>query len=245
MKDEGKSRRAGCQLARGRSRNDRRDGRGTASISRDFKINSHSLRVCLVHPLQLCTLSTTPHNIRSGALFALLRVHDRPSRSAPRRNDSQSRRRSYVTASSARRLSDSIDLESGTRSYGTALSMPEENESDLQGHQNVELARRDDDGGTAARYPWPHPRLSHVRQALLVLVPLGLAAGLLRWPPTVTFFLNFFAIIPLAPSINVSTTRLAATHAARGFGGLLKVILGNAVEIIVRSRSVRDSFSFR
>ena len=121
--------------------------------------------------------------------------------------------------------------------------MPAENESDLQGHRNVELAHSDN-GGTAARYPWQHPRLTNLRHGLLVLVPLGLVAGLLHWSPTVTFFLNFFAIIPLAPSINVSTRKLAA-HAARGFGGLLKVILGNAVEIIVRSRSVRDSFSFR
>jgi Ca2+/H+ antiporter len=57
----------------------------------------------------------------------------------------------------------------------------------------------------------------------------------------VTFFLNFFAIIPLAPSINVLTRRLAELTEP-GFGGILKVLLGNAVEIILRSHSVPDSF---
>lgn len=164
----------------------------------------------------------------SDTLLGLLQVHEVP-------------RRSRVTALSTRRSSVStngtasnIDLETGTTSYDTVLPMPEEN-----GLQNIESAQGDD-GGTTARTAWFHPRLTITRHALLVLVPIGLTAGVLNWAPIVTFFLNFFAIIPLAPSINVSTGRLAE-RTGPCFGGLLNVILGNAVEIIVRSRSVCGS----
>lgn len=116
--------------------------------------------------------------------------------------------------------------------------MPVENGSDRQANQHVELDQSDD-GGTAAQ----HPSLTTVRYGLLVLVPLGLIAGVLQWAHTVVFFLNFFAIIPLAPSINASATRLAK-HVGPVWGSLLRVILGNSVGIIVRSCSTHDLIRF-
>jgi len=121
--------------------------------------------------------------------------------------------------------------------------MPQEDGSDRQAHHNVESGHGDD-GDTIERSIWRHPRLIGTRHALLILAPLGIAAGLLHWPHVVIFFLNFFAIIPLAPSIVVTTRRLA-DHTRPGFGGFLKVILGNAVEIIVSTCSViRGLFTF-
>ena len=118
--------------------------------------------------------------------------------------------------------------------------MPGEDESDGQPDQNVNSVPGGS-GTTAERARWRQPRVPSAWNTLLVFVPLGLAAGLFNWEPIVTFILNFFAIIPLAPLIVVSTRRLAK-RAGPVFGGLLKVILGNAVEIIVRASPVRNSF---
>jgi Ca2+:H+ antiporter len=68
---------------------------------------------------------------------------------------------------------------------------------------------------------------------LLVFVPIGVAAGALGWAVVTVFFLNFVAIISLAPLMAFSTRELSAS-VGRVFGGLLKEILGNAVEMIVR-----------
>ena len=68
---------------------------------------------------------------------------------------------------------------------------------------------------------------------LLVFVPIGVAAGALGWAVVTVFFLNFLAIISLAPVIAFSTEELSASI-GRVLGGLLKAILGNAVETIVR-----------
>src|SRR5271168_4847284 len=68
---------------------------------------------------------------------------------------------------------------------------------------------------------------------LLVFVPIGVAAGALGWAVVTVFFLNFLAIIPLAPLMAFSTRELSAS-VGRVLGGLLKEILGNAVEMIVR-----------
>ena len=118
--------------------------------------------------------------------------------------------------------------------------MPREDESDGQPDQNVNSVPGGS-GTTAERARWRQPLVTSAWNTLLVFAPLGLAAGVFNWEPIVTFILNFFAIIPLAPLIVVSTRRLAK-RARPAFGGLLKVILGNAVEIIVRASLVRNSF---
>ena len=94
---------------------------------------------------------------------------------------------------------------------------------------------------------WPSRRssryLRHIKRVvlcssymnvLLVFVPIGIAAGTLGWAVVTVFFLNLLAIISLAPLMTFSTGELSAS-VGRVLGGLLKEILGNAVEIIVRS----------
>lgn len=67
---------------------------------------------------------------------------------------------------------------------------------------------------------------------LLVFVPLGIMAGVLKWDATVVFTLNFFAIIPLASLLSFATEELAATM-GQALGGLMNATFGNAVELIV------------
>ena len=74
---------------------------------------------------------------------------------------------------------------------------------------------------------------SSYMNVLLVFVPIGVAAGALGWAAVKIFFLNFLAIISLAPVMTFSTGELSA-RVGRVLGGLLKAVLGNAVETIVR-----------
>src|SRR5436305_9465616 len=76
---------------------------------------------------------------------------------------------------------------------------------------------------------------------LLVFVPIGIAAGTLGWAVVTVFFLNFLAIISLAPLMAFSIGELSAS-VGRVLGGLLKEILGNAVEIIVRPLCLSVAF---
>jgi Ca2+:H+ antiporter len=68
---------------------------------------------------------------------------------------------------------------------------------------------------------------------LLVFVSNGIAAGFLGWPVEAVFFLNFLAIILLAPIIAFSIDELAL-GVGHAFGRLMKAISCNAVEMIVR-----------
>ena len=67
---------------------------------------------------------------------------------------------------------------------------------------------------------------------LLVFVPLGIVAGVLKWDASAVFTLNFFAIIPLASLLSFATEELAATM-GQALGGLMNATFGNAVELIV------------
>lgn len=73
---------------------------------------------------------------------------------------------------------------------------------------------------------------SNYVNVLLIFVPLGILSGALEWPPTATFILNFFAIIPLASLLSFATEELAAVM-GQTLGGLLNATFGNAVELIV------------
>ncbi|CAN3375728.1 hypothetical protein DIURU_003841 [Diutina rugosa] len=74
---------------------------------------------------------------------------------------------------------------------------------------------------------------------LLVFVPFGIIAGYMNWSSTAIFWLNFFAIIPLASVLAYSTEELADT-AGETLGGLLNATFGNAVELIVSIIALRD-----
>lgn len=73
---------------------------------------------------------------------------------------------------------------------------------------------------------------SNYVNVLLVFVPLGIVAGAMNWNPTVTFILNFIAIIPLAALLSFATEELSA-KLGQTLGGLMNATFGNAVELIV------------
>ena len=74
-------------------------------------------------------------------------------------------------------------------------------------------------------------RNSHVN-FLLILIPIAVAAGALGWSPVAVFWLNFLAIIPLAPLIWLSVVELSAVM-ENYLGGFLRATCINAVEMIV------------
>ena len=73
---------------------------------------------------------------------------------------------------------------------------------------------------------------SSYANVLLVFVPAGIISGTLGLPEEVVFWLNFLAVVPLAPLITMAVLRLSV-HAGPVRGGLLKAILGNTAEMIV------------
>ncbi|SGZ50150.1 CIC11C00000002251 [Sungouiella intermedia] len=75
---------------------------------------------------------------------------------------------------------------------------------------------------------------------LLVFVPLGLLAGILDWGATAIFWINFFAIVPLALILAFATEELAE-HTGQTVGGLLNATFGNAVELIVSIIALKDN----
>jgi len=78
---------------------------------------------------------------------------------------------------------------------------------------------------------WAAYRNSHV-DFFLILVPIAIAAGALGWSPVAVFWLNFLAIIPLAPLIWLSVVELSAVM-GHYLGGFLRATCVNAVEMIV------------
>ena len=66
---------------------------------------------------------------------------------------------------------------------------------------------------------------------LLVFVPIGIASHFV-WSPTITFIMNFLAIIPLAKLLGFATEDIAL-RTGEIIGGLLNATFGNAVELII------------
>lgn len=75
---------------------------------------------------------------------------------------------------------------------------------------------------------------------LLVFVPLGLLAGILGWGLNWIFWVNFFAIVPLALILAFATEELAE-HTGQTIGGLLNATFGNAVELIVSIIALKEN----
>ncbi|KAH6894430.1 Sodium/calcium exchanger protein-domain-containing protein [Thelonectria olida] len=75
---------------------------------------------------------------------------------------------------------------------------------------------------------------------LLIMVPIGIAAGKLGWSPTAVFTLNFFAIIPLAAVLSFATEEISL-KLGETMGGLLNATFGNAVELIVSIVALKDN----
>ncbi|KAF7157315.1 hypothetical protein CNMCM5623_001438 [Aspergillus felis] len=68
--------------------------------------------------------------------------------------------------------------------------------------------------------------------ALLLLVPIGIVAGILGWADEAVFLLNLAAIVPLVSWMTLSITELSASVTPLG-DELFKATLGNAVELTV------------
>jgi Ca2+:H+ antiporter len=67
---------------------------------------------------------------------------------------------------------------------------------------------------------------------LLVSAPIALWANHFQWAPPWIFWLNFFAMVPLASILGDFTEELAF-HTNQTIGGLLNATFGNAVEVVV------------
>lgn len=67
---------------------------------------------------------------------------------------------------------------------------------------------------------------------LLVFIPLAFVADYLSWPSQPVFWINFFAMIPLACVLGDLTEEIAL-HTNQTLGGLINATFGNAVEVVV------------
>jgi len=75
---------------------------------------------------------------------------------------------------------------------------------------------------------------------LLFAFPIGVAAHFLEWRAIFVFWLNFFAMIPLAKLMGDATEELAAGLKSDTIGGLLNATFGNAVEMILMVQTLRS-----
>ncbi|KAA8499256.1 Vacuolar calcium ion transporter [Porphyridium purpureum] len=73
---------------------------------------------------------------------------------------------------------------------------------------------------------------------LLVCVPLGILAGILRWNDSLVFVFNFIGCVPLATILGRATEDVA-DHTNETIGGLINATFGNAVEIILSIAALR------
>lgn len=81
--------------------------------------------------------------------------------------------------------------------------------------------------------------LMHPLSVLLVCLPAGVASEALDWGPTWTFFLNFFALVPLAKILGDATEELAEGLKNDMLAGLLNATFGNAVEMVIMVNTLR------
>eukprot|EP00930_Biecheleria_cincta_P088032 TRINITY_DN7726_c0_g1_i3.p1 TRINITY_DN7726_c0_g1~~TRINITY_DN7726_c0_g1_i3.p1 ORF type:complete len:293 (-),score=55.15 TRINITY_DN7726_c0_g1_i3:193-1071(-) len=81
--------------------------------------------------------------------------------------------------------------------------------------------------------------LMHPLSVLLVCLPLGVVSEIWHWGPTPTFFLNFFALVPLAKILGDATEELAEGLKNDMLAGLLNATFGNAVEMVIMVNTLR------
>jgi len=79
---------------------------------------------------------------------------------------------------------------------------------------------------------------------LLIFVPFGFISYYVDWAPTAIFFINFFAMIPVANILGDSTECLA-DHLGETIGGLLNATFGNAVEMVVMIMALAKAKSYK
>jgi Ca2+/H+ antiporter len=81
--------------------------------------------------------------------------------------------------------------------------------------------------------------LTHPLNILLVCLPLGVAAFFTEYGDVYVFWLNFFAMIPLAKILGDATEELAASLKNDMIAGLLNATFGNAVEMVITVKTLR------
>lgn len=88
------------------------------------------------------------------------------------------------------------------------------------------------DGGVVAL-------LKHPLNVLLLCFPFGVVAFFKEWGDLYCFWLNFFAMIPLAKILGDATEELAAGLKNDMLAGLLNATFGNAVEMVITVQTLR------
>lgn len=82
--------------------------------------------------------------------------------------------------------------------------------------------------------------VKHPLSVLLVCWPLGVTAAWLQWSDSTIFWLNFFAMIPLAKLLGDVTEELAAGLKNDLLAGLLNATFGNIVEMVLTVQTLRQ-----
>lgn len=80
----------------------------------------------------------------------------------------------------------------------------------------------------------------HPLSILLLCFPFGIVSYHLEWGKTLTFWLNFFAMVPLAKILGDATEELAAGLRNDMLAGLLNATFGNAVEMVIMIQTLRN-----
>mmetsp|Transcript_127355 Transcript_127355/g.220769 ORF Transcript_127355/g.220769 Transcript_127355/m.220769 type:complete len:471 (+) Transcript_127355:267-1679(+) len=80
----------------------------------------------------------------------------------------------------------------------------------------------------------------HPLSILLLCLPFGVVSYYLAWGKTLTFWLNFFAMVPLAKILGDATEELAAGLRNDMMAGLLNATFGNAVEMVIMIQTLRN-----
>uniref|UniRef100_A0A7C3PEJ8 Ca(2+)/H(+) antiporter n=1 Tax=Oscillatoriales cyanobacterium SpSt-418 TaxID=2282169 RepID=A0A7C3PEJ8_9CYAN len=75
--------------------------------------------------------------------------------------------------------------------------------------------------------------------ALLIFIPLAIAAEKLEWAPLTIFILSGIAIVPLAIWLSTATEEVAVS-VGPSIGGLLNALFGNATELIIAIVALRE-----
>lgn len=80
--------------------------------------------------------------------------------------------------------------------------------------------------------PQPHSNPTKYLFALLIFIPIAIAAEVLHWNPGIIFVTSMLAIVPLAKAMGNATEEIAL-RTGPGIGGLLNATFGNATELII------------
>jgi len=79
----------------------------------------------------------------------------------------------------------------------------------------------------------------HPLSIFMICVPFGIWSYFFKWDPAYTFWLNFFAMLPMAKILGDITEELAAGLRNDLLAGLINATFGNAVEMVITVQTLR------